>query len=79
VEDRLVADVLLIPGALDVLVRAGFTPLLQPALRATLARTVTLRQACRLRGIALEPLAAELRAREPVAQRPRVIPLRVST
>jgi hypothetical protein len=79
VEDRLVADVLLIPGALDVLVRAGFTPLLQPALRTTLARTVTLRQACRLRGIALEPLAAELRAREPVAQRPRVIPLRVST
>jgi len=79
VEDRLVADVLLIPGALDVLVRAGFTPLLKPALRATLARAVTLRQACRLRGIALEPLAAELRAREqPAARRPRIIPLRVS-
>jgi NnrS protein/uncharacterized protein DUF1858 len=59
--DALVADLLHIPGALDLLVRHGFAPLRNPVLRATLARTVTLRQACRMHHLDVEPLVAELR------------------
>lgn len=60
--DNLVADVLIIPGALDLLVARGFRPLSNPAMRAAMAGTVTLRQACRIHGIDVEPLIAELRA-----------------
>jgi hypothetical protein len=60
--DALVADLLTIPGALDVLVARGFRPLSNPAMRAAMAGTVTLRQACRIHGVDVEPLIAELRA-----------------
>lgn len=60
-DDSLIADLLAIPGALDLLVAHGFTPLRNPTLRAAMASTITLRQACRLRGIAVEPLVVELR------------------
>ncbi len=58
--DWVVADLLEIPSALEVMVAAGFAPLQNPALRAALARTVTLRQACRLKGVPLEPLVSRL-------------------
>ena len=60
--DNLVADVLTIPGALDLLVARGFHPLSNPAMRAAMAGTVTLKQACLIHGIEVEPLIAELRA-----------------
>ena len=60
--DNLVADLLIIPGALDLLVARGFRPLSNPTMRAAMAGTVTLRQACRIHGIDVEPLIAELRA-----------------
>jgi uncharacterized protein involved in response to NO len=48
------------PAALDVLVRYGFTPLANPALRKTLAGTITLRAAADSRGIDLTQLLADL-------------------
>lgn len=60
--DSVVADLLAIAGALDLLVAQGFAPLRNPLMRATMARTVTLRQACRMQGIAVEPLVEALRA-----------------
>ncbi len=57
-----VADLLAIPGALDLLVARGFAPLRNPVMRATMAHAVTLGQACRMHGIAVEPLVSELRA-----------------
>jgi hypothetical protein len=60
--DNLVADLLTIPGALDLLMSRGFRPLGNPAMRAAMAGTVTLRQACRIHGVEVEPLIAELRA-----------------
>lgn len=72
--DRRVAEILETPGALDVLVEAGFTPLKNPVMRATLAGGVTLRQACGLKGVPLEPLVARLEALQP---RPAAIPLRL--
>lgn len=58
--DNLVADLLTIPGALDLLVSRGLRPLQNPAMRAAMAPTVTLRQACRIHSIELEPLLTEL-------------------
>lgn len=58
--DNLVADLLTIPGALELLVSRGLRPLQNPAMRAAMAPTVTLRQACRIHSIELEPLLAEL-------------------
>jgi hypothetical protein len=58
--DRTIAEILEIPGSLDVLVEAGFTPLKIPAMRAALAGTATLSQACGLRGVPLEPLVRRL-------------------
>lgn len=56
------------PATLEVLVRAGFTPLANPIARRTLARFVTLGQACEMHGIPLEPLLDALRrACEPPA------------
>jgi len=49
------------PQALDVLVAQGFTPLANAVTRRTLARAVTLEQACRLQGKDLEEVLAELR------------------
>lgn len=59
--DSIVADLLEIPGALDLLVGRGFTPLRNPLVRATLAHAVTLGQACRMHDVALEPLLERLR------------------
>jgi hypothetical protein len=58
--DAPVLRLLDIPGALDLLVGAGFTPLANPMLRATLARNVTLRQACYLKGIPLPPMVEKI-------------------
>jgi hypothetical protein len=55
-----------------VLVEAGFTPLKNPMMRAAMAGSVTLRQACGLKGIALEPLAARIEA---LQRKPRTIAL----
>lgn len=49
------------PAALEILVAAGFTPLANPLARRTLARTVTLGQACGLLRIQPEPLIRRLR------------------
>ncbi len=48
------------PRCLDVLVRHGFTPLRQPALRRVLARTVDLGQAALIRGLTAEAEASLL-------------------
>jgi hypothetical protein len=58
--DKLVADLLTIPGALELLVSRGLRPLQNPEMRKAMAPTVTLRQACRIHNIELEPLLAEL-------------------
>lgn len=60
--DRLVADLLVIPGALDLLVDRGFRPLRDPAMRAAFAHTVTLRQACQGHDLDADSIVAELRA-----------------
>lgn len=58
-----VADVLeRFPKTLEVFLRHGFTLLNQPFLRRTLARQVTLREACALRGVDLSRLVTELRS-----------------
>lgn len=48
------------PQTLDVFLRHGFTPLGNPVLRRTMARVVTLEQACRREGVALDALMADL-------------------
>ena len=48
------------PQALEVFLRYGFTPLRNPVLRKTMARAVTIEQACRREGIALDQLLCEL-------------------
>ncbi|MDE2059701.1 MAG: DUF542 domain-containing protein [candidate division NC10 bacterium] len=58
--DNLVADLLTIPGALELLVSRGLRPLQNPEMRAAMAPTVTLRQACQIHRVELEPLLAEL-------------------
>ncbi len=58
--DLPVLTLLQIPGALELLVGAGFTPLANPVLRATVARNVTLRQACTLKSVPLPPLLEQL-------------------
>ena len=61
VSDLLAADA----RCLDVLVKHGFGPLRQPALRKVLAHTVDLGQAVRIRGLSEETeeaLLAELQA-----------------
>lgn len=73
--DWIVADLLELPGALEVLVEAGFEPLRNPVMRASFAKAVTLGQACRLKGVALAPLAARLdRLRSRTAGLPRPDP-----
>jgi hypothetical protein len=70
--DRRISDILQINGALDALVEAGFTPLKNPVLRATMAANVTLRQACGLTGVPLEPIVAVL---DNLQRKPRTIML----
>jgi hypothetical protein len=60
--DRYVGDILKIPGAFDLLIEAGFTPLKNPVLRAAMAGSVTLRQACSLKDVPLDPLVSRLEA-----------------
>jgi hypothetical protein len=48
------------PETLPVLIAKGFTPLENPWLRKTLARTITLRAAARMKGLDPETLVAEL-------------------
>jgi hypothetical protein len=58
-----VADVLnRYPQSLDVFLRYGFTPLSNPVLRQTMARVVTIEQACRREGVDLESLLTELKS-----------------
>lgn len=59
---RPLSALLEVPGALDVLAQAGFTVLRRPLVRATFARMLTLRRACRLAGIPLDPLLGQLSA-----------------
>ena len=56
-----VADVLArYPQSLSVFLRNGFSPLANPVLRKTMARVVTLEQACRREGVNLDELLREL-------------------
>ena len=48
------------PEALDVFVRLGFTPLRNPVLRRTMARVITIEQACRREGVDISELLKEL-------------------
>ncbi|MCS7158497.1 MAG: DUF1858 domain-containing protein [Blastocatellia bacterium] len=57
--------------ALDIFLRHGFATLQNPVLRRTMARVVTLEQACRREGVELERLLAELRAFIEVEQKAR--------
>lgn len=57
-----VADVLAhYPQSLQIFLRHGFGPLANPVLRKTMARVVTIEQACRREGVDLVQLLAELR------------------
>jgi hypothetical protein len=56
------------PAALPILIEAGFTPLANPVLRRTLARTVTLGQACRMQRIDVDVLVERLRSAEGVTR-----------
>jgi hypothetical protein len=49
------------PRSLDVLLRHGFAPLANPVLRRTMARVVTIEQACRREGVDLDMLLSDLR------------------
>jgi hypothetical protein len=59
----LVSDILRsYPQSLDVFLRHGFTPLSNPVLRQTMARVVTVEQACRREGVDLNSLLRDLRS-----------------
>jgi len=63
VSTMVVADVLRrYPPSLDILVKHGFTQLLSPMGRRTLARAVTLEEAARIKGVDLELLLGDLNA-----------------
>ncbi|HLA12658.1 MAG TPA: DUF1858 domain-containing protein [Pyrinomonadaceae bacterium] len=68
-----VADVInAYPQSLNVFLKHGFTPLSNPVLRKTMARVVTVEQACRREGVDLEALLGELHL---VSQRDIPVPL----
>src|SRR5437764_14402565 len=48
------------PQSLEIFVRQGFTPLRNPVLRKTMARVITIEQACRREGIDSTELLNEL-------------------
>jgi uncharacterized protein involved in response to NO len=65
-----VADVLThYPQSLQIFLRHGFTPLSNPVLRRTMARVVTVEQACRREGVNLAELLSELRSVE-ISEKP---------
>jgi metal-sulfur cluster biosynthetic enzyme len=49
------------PQTLEVFLRYGFAPLANPVLRKTMARVVTIEQACRREGVDMEALLRDLR------------------
>jgi len=49
------------PQSLEIFVRSGFTLLRNPVLRKTMARAITIEQACRREGVNLAGLLAELK------------------
>lgn len=49
------------PQTLDVFLRHGFSPLANPVLRKTMARVVTIEQACRREGVDMEAILSDLR------------------
>jgi hypothetical protein len=49
------------PQSLEIFVRHGFTPLRNPVLRKTMARVISIEQACRREGVDVESLLSELR------------------
>jgi len=49
------------PQTLEVFLRHGFAPLANPVLRKTMAKVVTIEQACRREGVDLESLLRDLR------------------
>ncbi|MDQ3817100.1 MAG: DUF1858 domain-containing protein [Acidobacteriota bacterium] len=48
------------PQSLGIFLHHGFTPLANPVLRRTMARAISLEQACRREGVALDELLGEL-------------------
>ncbi|HEX9017073.1 MAG TPA: iron-sulfur cluster assembly protein, partial [Chloroflexota bacterium] len=59
----IVADALAMhPGVLEVLVSHGFTQLRSPIGRRTLAKAVTVDEACKMKGVPLESVLTDLRA-----------------
>jgi hypothetical protein len=48
------------PQSLEIFVRRGFTPLRNPVLRKTMARVITIEQACRRERVDLSDLLGEL-------------------
>jgi len=48
------------PQSLEIFVRRGFTPLRNPVLRKTMARVITIEQACRREDVDLTELLNEL-------------------
>lgn len=63
------------PQSLGVFLHHGFTPLANPVLRRTMARAVSLEQACRREGVALDELLEELR-KAATAEQP--MPVKIS-
>jgi uncharacterized protein involved in response to NO len=57
------------PETLRVFLRHGFSPLANPILRRTMARVVTIEQACRREGVELDSLIRELEECVPVSTR----------
>lgn len=53
------------PDRLQALIELGFTPLANPVLRSTLARGLSLRQACTMKGIPLDAALRVLADRQP--------------
>lgn len=49
------------PQSLEIFVRRGFAPLRNPVLRKTMARAITIEQACRREGVDINELLHELR------------------
>ncbi|MGQ9463310.1 MAG: DUF1858 domain-containing protein [Candidatus Fervidibacter sp.] len=49
------------PQTLEVFLKHGFAPLANPVLRRTMAKVITIEQACRWEGVDLETLLADLR------------------
>jgi Domain of unknown function (DUF1858)./NnrS protein. len=62
------------PQSLDVFVHHGFTPLRNPVLRKTMARAITIEQACRREGVDMSELLRELNtmAETSIGSRPLV-------